>query len=82
MCCKSAQIWLDKSNEDQLVDSGDKLQYLTTLVKLYYFVFVQPSMLIDNITDLQAILGGTLRAPGIHGEIEIKVSRVILTSES
>jgi len=31
-------------------------------------------MLIDNITDLQAILGGTLRAPGIHGEIEIKVS--------
>ena len=26
------------------------------------------------MTDLQAILGGTLRAPGIHGEIEIKVS--------
>ena len=36
------------------------------------FVFLQ--WLIDKMTDLQAILGGTLRAPGIHGEIEIKVS--------
>ena len=45
-------------------------------IKLYIYCICVclPSMLIGNMTNLQAILGGTLRAPGIHGEIEIKVS--------
>jgi len=44
-------------------------------------VFVYHQWLIDNMTDSQAILGGTLRAPGIHGEIEIKVSEPFLNQK-
>jgi len=66
------------SVEEQLVGTEDELQFKSMhleIIEQAALVFVHLQWLIDNMIDPQAILGGTLRAPGIHGEIEIKVSK-------
>jgi len=66
------------SVEEQPVGTEDELQFkymLPEIIEQAALVFVYLQWLIGNMTDPQAILGGTLRAPGIHGEIEIKVSK-------
>lgn len=70
-----------------MVKTGSDIEFLClTAVKglgaCAFCVFICSWWLIVNMIGSQAILGGTIRAPGIHGEVELKVSDLSTNSNS